>query len=90
MIIIVLSYFFKIELSLQDFVQLIDKLEIACIRFVHFSQENEVRSRVSKSGFPFILMLTVAPLHNACVLILGGIHILAPLEIKQERYFWLH
>lgn len=30
----------------QDFVQLIDKLEIACIRFVHFSQENEVRSRV--------------------------------------------
>ncbi|KAK3089400.1 hypothetical protein FSP39_003342 [Pinctada imbricata] len=30
----------------QQFVQLIDKLEIACIRFVHFSQENEVRSRV--------------------------------------------
>ncbi|XP_045214295.2 transmembrane protein 94-like isoform X2 [Mercenaria mercenaria] len=30
----------------QDFIQLIDKLEGACIRFVHFSQENEVRSRV--------------------------------------------
>ncbi|KAL3876613.1 hypothetical protein ACJMK2_034434 [Sinanodonta woodiana] len=30
----------------QDFVQMIDKLELACIRFVHFSQENEVRSRV--------------------------------------------
>ncbi|KAH9512873.1 Transmembrane protein 94 [Bulinus truncatus] len=30
----------------QDFVQLIDKLESACIRFVHFSKENEVRSRV--------------------------------------------
>ncbi|XP_052785861.1 transmembrane protein 94-like isoform X1 [Mya arenaria] len=29
-----------------DFIQLIDKLEGACIRFVHFSQENEVRSRV--------------------------------------------
>ncbi|WAQ96926.1 TMM94-like protein [Mya arenaria] len=28
-----------------DFIQLIDKLEGACIRFVHFSQENEVRSR---------------------------------------------
>ena len=36
----------------QDFVQLIDKLEIACIRFVHFSQENEVRSRVSESYLP--------------------------------------
>ncbi|XP_063445351.1 transmembrane protein 94-like [Mytilus trossulus] len=30
----------------QEFVQLIDKLEVACIRFVHFSNENEVRSRV--------------------------------------------
>ncbi|KAK6187158.1 hypothetical protein SNE40_005244 [Patella caerulea] len=30
----------------QDFVQLIDKLESACIRFVHFSKENELRSRV--------------------------------------------
>ncbi|XP_035828893.1 transmembrane protein 94 [Aplysia californica] len=30
----------------QDFVQMIDKLESACIRFVHFSKENEVRSRV--------------------------------------------
>ncbi|KAL4241053.1 hypothetical protein ACF0H5_001831 [Mactra antiquata] len=30
----------------QEFIQLIDKLEGACIRFVHFSQENEVRSRV--------------------------------------------
>ena len=26
---------------------MIDKLEVACIRFVHFSNENEVRSRVS-------------------------------------------
>ncbi|KAK3767344.1 hypothetical protein RRG08_039160 [Elysia crispata] len=30
----------------QDFVQLISKLESACIKFVHFSKENEVRSRV--------------------------------------------
>ncbi|XP_060071400.1 transmembrane protein 94-like [Ylistrum balloti] len=30
----------------QEVVQLIEKLEVACIRFVHFSQENEVRSRV--------------------------------------------
>ncbi|XP_041363282.1 transmembrane protein 94-like [Gigantopelta aegis] len=30
----------------QDIVQLIDKLESACIRFVHFSKENELRSRV--------------------------------------------
>ena len=27
--------------------QLIEKLESACIRFVHFSKENELRSRVS-------------------------------------------
>ncbi|XP_076443312.1 transmembrane protein 94-like isoform X2 [Babylonia areolata] len=30
----------------QDFVQLIEKLESSCIRFVHFSKENELRSRV--------------------------------------------
>ncbi|XP_070186267.1 transmembrane protein 94-like isoform X2 [Littorina saxatilis] len=30
----------------QDFAQLIEKLESACIRFVHFSKENELRSRV--------------------------------------------
>nr|KAG5713882.1 hypothetical protein BaRGS_024509 [Batillaria attramentaria] len=30
----------------QDFIQLIEKLEMACIRFVHFSKENELRSRV--------------------------------------------
>ncbi|GFR98014.1 transmembrane protein 94 [Elysia marginata] len=30
----------------QDFVTLISKLESACIKFVHFSKENEVRSRV--------------------------------------------
>ncbi len=29
-----------------DVVQLIDRLEKACIRFVHFSKENELRSRV--------------------------------------------
>ena len=29
-----------------DIVQLIDLLEKACIRFVHFSKENELRSRV--------------------------------------------
>ncbi|XP_063240300.1 transmembrane protein 94 isoform X2 [Bacillus rossius redtenbacheri] len=29
-----------------DMVQLIDQLERACIRFVHFSKENELRSRV--------------------------------------------
>lgn len=29
-----------------DFVQLIEQLESACIRFVHFSKENELRSRV--------------------------------------------
>lgn len=28
-----------------DMVQLIDFLEKACIRFVHFSKENELRSR---------------------------------------------
>ncbi|KAK2192271.1 hypothetical protein NP493_35g02031 [Ridgeia piscesae] len=30
----------------QDIVKLIEDLESACIRFVHFSQENELRSRV--------------------------------------------
>ncbi|XP_048256879.1 transmembrane protein 94-like [Haliotis rufescens] len=30
----------------QEIVQLIEKLENACIRFVHFSKENELRSRV--------------------------------------------
>ena len=30
----------------QDIVQLIEELETACIRFVHFSKENELRSRV--------------------------------------------
>ena len=30
----------------QDIVQLIEDLEAACIRFVHFSKENELRSRV--------------------------------------------
>ena len=29
-----------------DIVQFIDLLEKACIRFVHFSKENELRSRV--------------------------------------------
>lgn len=29
-----------------DIVQLIEQLERACIRFVHFSKENELRSRV--------------------------------------------
>jgi hypothetical protein len=29
-----------------EIVQLIDLLEAACIRFVHFSRENELRSRV--------------------------------------------
>ena len=29
-----------------DFVQLVEQLEKACIRFVHFSKENELRSRV--------------------------------------------
>ena len=33
--------------TLQDVVQLIEELETACIRFVHFSKENELRSRVS-------------------------------------------
>ena len=32
--------------ALVDLVQLIDLLEKACIRFVHFSKENELRSRV--------------------------------------------
>ena len=32
--------------ALVDIVQLIDLLEKACIRFVHFSKENELRSRV--------------------------------------------
>ncbi|KAF5293602.1 hypothetical protein FQA39_LY03087 [Lamprigera yunnana] len=31
---------------LHDMVQLIEQLETACIRFVHFSKENELRSRV--------------------------------------------
>ncbi|KAF5269581.1 hypothetical protein FQR65_LT05919 [Abscondita terminalis] len=31
---------------LHDMVQLIEQLERACIRFVHFSKENELRSRV--------------------------------------------
>ena len=31
--------------AVVDFVQLIDLLEKACIRFVHFSKENELRSR---------------------------------------------
>lgn len=30
----------------QDFVKLVEQLEDACIRFVHFSKENELRSRV--------------------------------------------
>lgn len=30
----------------QDFVRLVEQLEHACIRFVHFSRENELRSRV--------------------------------------------
>lgn len=30
----------------RDFVQLIEQLDKACIRFVHFSKENELRSRV--------------------------------------------
>lgn len=34
-------------ICVQDFIQLIEKLESACIRFVHFSKENELRSRVS-------------------------------------------
>lgn len=29
-----------------DMVELIEKLDCACIRFVHFSKENELRSRV--------------------------------------------
>lgn len=29
-----------------DIVQLVERLELACIRFVHFSKENELRSRV--------------------------------------------
>lgn len=33
-------------LPLVDIVRLIDLLEKACIRFVHFSEENELRSRV--------------------------------------------
>ena len=41
-----LHYKYYVLYLLQDFIQLIDKLEGACIRFVHFSQENEVRSRV--------------------------------------------
>ncbi|XP_066253701.1 transmembrane protein 94 isoform X1 [Euwallacea similis] len=32
--------------ALADMVQLIEQLERACIRFVHFSKENELRSRV--------------------------------------------
>ena len=32
--------------ALVDMVQFVDLLEKACIRFVHFSQENELRSRV--------------------------------------------
>ncbi|XP_054282537.1 transmembrane protein 94 isoform X2 [Macrosteles quadrilineatus] len=32
--------------ALSEMVQLIDQLERACIRFVHFSKENELRSRV--------------------------------------------
>lgn len=30
----------------SDMVELIERLERACIRFVHFSKENELRSRV--------------------------------------------
>ncbi|CAH1794540.1 unnamed protein product, partial [Owenia fusiformis] len=30
----------------QDIVSLVEQLEMACIRFVHFSKENELRSRV--------------------------------------------
>lgn len=29
-----------------DIVQLIERLDLACVRFVHFSKENELRSRV--------------------------------------------
>uniref|UniRef100_A0AAR5NZX1 Cation-transporting P-type ATPase C-terminal domain-containing protein n=1 Tax=Dendroctonus ponderosae TaxID=77166 RepID=A0AAR5NZX1_DENPD len=32
--------------ALSDMVQLIEQLQLACIRFVHFSKENELRSRV--------------------------------------------
>ncbi|XP_060522096.1 transmembrane protein 94 isoform X2 [Cylas formicarius] len=32
--------------ALADMVQLIEQLERACVRFVHFSKENELRSRV--------------------------------------------
>lgn len=31
---------------LNDMIHLIEQLESACIRFVHFSKENELRSRV--------------------------------------------
>ena len=36
---------------IQDIVDLIESLESACIRFVHFSKENELRSRVSLHQF---------------------------------------
>ena len=36
------------EMLLQEIVDLIENLESACIRFVHFSKENELRSRVSE------------------------------------------
>ena len=29
-----------------DMIQLIEQLDAACVRFVHFSKENELRSRV--------------------------------------------
>ena len=35
----------------RDIITLVEKLEKACIRFVHFSKENELRSSVSLWGF---------------------------------------
>ena len=43
--------------TLQDVVQLIEELETACIRFVHFSKENELRSRVSVYTSAAVVML---------------------------------
>jgi hypothetical protein len=41
-------------------VQLIDLLEKACIRFVHFSKENELRSRVFSEKMGLVQILSIS------------------------------
>lgn len=43
-LVIIYNIFSKFSIYFQ--VHLIEQLETACIRFVHFSKENELRSRV--------------------------------------------